>query len=251
MTEEILRTANLNRRFGGVHAVNDVCLSLSGGELRAIIGPNGAGKTTLFNLITGQLRCNSGRIYFQGRDVTRLPPHRLCRQGLSRTFQITSIFANASVFENVQLALLAHQGKTFQILTSAKRLLAAETQELLEAVGLEDLAVKPAYSLSHGDQRRLEMAIALACHPRLLLLDEPTSGMSMSEKPALVELIRNIVKGQGLTTVLIEHDMDVVFSIADTITVMHRGAVIAEGSPGEIQANSQVQEVYLGDYVTG
>lgn len=247
MTEEILATSKLSRSFGGVHAVREVSLGVPKGQLRAIIGPNGAGKTTLFNLLTGQLPCDSGRIFFKGADITGLPPHYLCRHGLARTFQINSIFLSATVRENVQLALLANRGKTWNPLASARRLMLRETDELLERLGLADQADKAGSALSYGDRRRLEMALALACRPELLLLDEPTSGMSLSEKPSLVQLIQSIVKEKSVTTVLIEHDMDVVFSVSDRITVMHQGAVIAEGAPGEIQANPRVQEVYLGE----
>ena len=247
MTDAILATANLSRSFGGVRAVRDVTLGVPKGELRAIIGPNGAGKTTLFNLLTGQVRSDAGRIFFKGADITGRPPHYLCRNGLARTFQINSIFLSATVFENVQLALLAHRGKTWNPLTSARRLMVRETEEILERLGLAGEAQKPGGTLSYGDRRRLEVALALACQPEVLLLDEPTSGMSLSEKPALVKLIQEVVKEKGVTTVLIEHDMDVVFSVSDRITVMHQGTVLAEGAPGEIQANARVQEVYLGD----
>jgi branched-chain amino acid transport system ATP-binding protein len=247
VTDEILATAKLSRRFGGVRAVTDVSLGVAKGQLRAIIGPNGAGKTTLFNLLTGQVRCDAGRIFFKGADITGRPPHYLCRNGLARTFQINSIFLSATVFENVQLAILAHRGKTWNPLGTARRLMIRETEELLERLGLAGEADKLGGSLSYGDRRRLEVALALACQPDLLLLDEPTSGMSLSEKPALVRLIQSVVKEKGVTTVLIEHDMDVVFSVSDRITVMHQGAVLAEGTPGEIQANRRVQEVYLGD----
>jgi branched-chain amino acid transport system ATP-binding protein len=247
VSERILATSNLGRRFGGVRAVRDVSLDVPRGQLRAVIGPNGAGKTTLFNLLTGQLRPDAGQIFFKGSDITGRPPHYLCRNGLARTFQINSIFLSATVFENVQLALLAHRGKTWNPLASARRLMVRETEELLDRLGLADAADTRGRALSYGDRRRLEVALALACRPELLLLDEPTSGMSVSEKPALVELIQSVVKENGVTTVLIEHDMDVVFSVSDRITVMHQGAVLAEGAPGEIQANPRVQEVYLGE----
>jgi branched-chain amino acid transport system ATP-binding protein len=247
VTDAILATTSLSRSFGGVRAVRDVTLDVPKGELRAIIGPNGAGKTTLFNLLTGQLRADAGRIVFKGLDITGRPPHYLCRNGLARTFQINSIFLSATVFENVQLALLAHRGKTWNPLVSARRLMVRETGEILERLGLGEEAEKPGGALSYGDRRRLEVALALACQPEVLLLDEPTSGMSLSEKPALVQLIQEVVKEKGVTTVLIEHDMDVVFSVSDRITVLHQGAVLAEGAPGEIQANARVQEVYLGE----
>jgi branched-chain amino acid transport system ATP-binding protein len=247
VTEEILATSKLSRSFGGVRAVRDVSLGVPRGQLRAIIGPNGAGKTTLFNLLTGEVRCDGGRIFFKGADITGRPPHYLCRKGLARTFQINSIFSSATVFENVQLAILAHRGKTWNPLASGRRLVVGETEEILERLGLADEADKTGGTLSYGDRRRLEVALALACKPEVLLLDEPTSGMSLSEKPALVRLIRSVVKEKGVTTVLIEHDMDVVFSVSDWITVMHQGTVLAEGTPGEIQANAKVQEVYLGE----
>ena len=247
MTDEILATSKLSRSFGGVLAVRDVTLSVPRRQLRAIIGPNGAGKTTLFNLLTGEVRCDRGRIFFKGADITGRPPHYLCRNGVARTFQINSVFLSATVFENVQLAILAHRGRTWNPLASARRLAVGETEEILERLGLADEAYKTGRALSYGDRRRLEVALALACQPDLLLLDEPTSGMSLSEKPALVELIRNVVKEKGVTTVLIEHDMDVVFAVSDQITVMHQGSVLAEGTPGEIQANAKVQEVYLGE----
>lgn len=247
MPEEILAAVGLKRRFGGVHAVDDVSLAVPRGQLRAIIGPNGAGKTTLFNLLTGQLPCHSGHIYFRGRDITGLPPHYLCRHGLGRTFQINSIFLNATVLENVQLALLAHRGKTWNLWSPAHKLLRREAEELLDVVGLSDQAGKAGSALSHGDRRRLEVALALACQPEVLLLDEPTCGMSIGEKPGMVRLIQDIVRQKGITAVLIEHDMEVVFSVAERVTVMHRGSIIAEGAPGEIQANARVQEVYLGE----
>jgi branched-chain amino acid transport system ATP-binding protein len=246
VTDEILAVSKLSRRFGGVHAVRDVSLAVQRGQLRAIIGPNGAGKTTLFNLLTGQLRCDTGRIVFKGVDVTGRPPHHLCRNGMARTFQINSVFLSATLFENVQLAFMAHGGKTWNPLAVARRLMIRETEDLLERLGMADRAHKPAGALSYGDRRRLEVGLALACQPDLLLLDEPTSGMSSSDKPALVRLIQSVVKERGVTTVLIEHDMDVVFSVSDRITVMHQGAVLAEGRPAEIQANASVQEVYLG-----
>ena len=246
MTDEILTVSKLSRRFGGVHAVRDVSLAVQKGQLRAIIGPNGAGKTTLFNLLTGQLRCDTGRIVFKGADVTGRPPHHLCRHGMARTFQINSVFLSATLFENVQLAFMAHGGKTWNPLTVARRLMIRETEELLERLGMADRAHKPAGALSYGDRRRLEVGLALACQPDLLLLDEPTSGMSSSDKPALVRLIQSVVKERGVTTVLIEHDMDLVFSVSDRITVMHQGSVLAEGLPAEIQTNAKVQEVYLG-----
>ncbi len=247
MSEAILVVERLSRSFGGVHAVKDVSFAVPAGELRALIGPNGAGKTTLFNLLTGQVPCNSGRILFKGVDVTGRAPHTLCRQGLGRTFQINSIFLNATVLENVQLALLSHHGKIWNMFSAARKLFVREAEALLEMLGLAREAGKLGSALSYGDRRRLEVALALACEPQLLLLDEPTAGMSLSDKPRMVGLIREIVRDKGVTALLIEHDMDVVFSVADRITVMHQGAVVAEGPPQEIQANARVQEIYLGE----
>ena len=247
MSEAILVVEKLSRRFGGVQAVKDVSLAVPAGQLRALIGPNGAGKSTLFNLLTGQLRCDSGRVRFKGTDVTGRAPHYLCRHGLGRTFQINSIFPSASVIENVQLALLAHHGRTWNMFSAARKLFVREAEALLEMLGLAREASKLGAALSYGDRRRLEVALALACDPQLLLLDEPTAGMSLGDKPRMVSLIREIVREQGVTAVLIEHDMDIVFSVADCVTVMHQGSVVAEGLPQEIQANARVQEIYLGE----
>lgn len=246
LDETILSTVDLCKDFGGLRAVDRVNLSLAPRVFRAIIGPNGAGKTTLFNLLTGYHRCSSGRILFQGHDITRLPPHQICRRGISRTFQIVSVFQNSTVFQNVQVAVLANEKRTLDMLVPAAGLYRERTEHLLEQVGLQDLARKMASALSHGDRKRLELAIALASGPQLLLLDEPTAGMAVREKPPIVELISRIVKEQGLTAIMIEHDMDVVFSVAEKITVMHQGRVIAEGEPQAIRAHEQVQAVYLG-----
>lgn len=247
MSEAILVVEKLSRSFGGVRAVKDVSLAVPAGQLRAVIGPNGAGKSTLFNLLTGQVPCNSGRILFKGVEVTGRAPHYLCRHGLGRTFQINSIFLNSTVIENVQLALLAHHGKIWNMFSAARELFVREAEALLEMLGLAREAGKLGAALSYGDRRRLEVALALACQPQLLLLDEPTAGMSLSDKPRMIALIRGIVREKGVTAVLIEHDMDVVFSVADWITVMHQGSVVADGPPQEIQANARVQEVYLGE----
>jgi branched-chain amino acid transport system ATP-binding protein len=247
MSGDVLTVENLSRRFGGVHAVKEVNFAVPAGRMHAVIGPNGAGKSTFFNLLTGFIRCDSGRIVFKGKDVTGLPPHVLCRLGLGRTFQINSIFASATVLENVQVALLAHRRKIWNMVAAADRLLVHEAEALLATLGLADRAGKLGSALSYGDRRRLEMALALACEPQLLLLDEPTAGMSLPDKPGMVELIRKVGRERGVTVVLIEHDMDIVFSVADRITVLHQGAVVAEGTPQEIRANAQVQQIYLGE----
>ena len=247
MSDSVLIVEDLSRNFGGVQAVKDVNLNVPTGQMRAVIGPNGAGKSTFFNLLTGSIPCNSGRILFQGKDVTGLPPHSLCRLGLGRTFQINSIFASATVLENVQVALLAHRRKIWNMWTAADTLFVREAEALLATLGLEDRARQLGSELSYGDRRRLEVALALACEPQLLLLDEPTAGMSIPDKPGMVELIRNISRERGVTVILIEHDMDIVFSVADEITVLHQGAVVAHGTPQEIRANEEVQRIYLGE----
>jgi branched-chain amino acid transport system ATP-binding protein len=245
----VLQLIGLRKRFGGVQAVNGVNLAVPPGDLRAIIGPNGAGKTTLFNLISGDLPHDTGQIFFGGEEVSGLPPHRLCRRGMGRTFQITSIFRRLTALENVQTAYLSHHRRHFNLLTPARRLYRDEAMGLLERVGLHEEALKPSGILSHGDQRRLELAIALASSPRLLLLDEPTAGMAPRERHELMALVGRIAAETGLTVVFTEHDMDVVFAVARRITVLHQGAVLAEGPPQEVRANADVQRVYLGQPV--
>jgi branched-chain amino acid transport system ATP-binding protein len=245
----VLQTVGLRKHFGGVTAVNGVDLAVPAGDLRAIIGPNGAGKTTFFNLVTGDLAHDAGHVYLAGADVSGLPPHQLARRGLGRTFQITSIFRRLSVLENVQTALLSHHRRHYNALAAARRLYRDEAMGLLERVGLSGQAAKPSGIMSHGDQRRLEMAIALASAPRVLLLDEPTAGMAPHERLELMGLVAGIARDTGLTVVFTEHDMDVVFATAKRITVLHQGAVLAEGAPAEVRANLDVQRVYLGQPV--
>jgi branched-chain amino acid transport system ATP-binding protein len=242
----VLEVARLQKRFGGVRAVNGVDLAVPPGDLRAIIGPNGAGKTTLFNLITGDLAHDSGAIYFRGTEVSGMPPHQLCRRGMGRTFQITSIFRRLTALENVQTAFLTHHRRHYNIFRPARRLYRDDAFALLERVGLHEQAGKPSGILAHGDQRRLELAIALASAPRLLMLDEPTAGMAPRERHEIMALVARIAGDTGLTVVFTEHDMDVVFAVARRITVLHQGAVIAEGPPPEVRANAEVQRVYLG-----
>jgi len=251
MDDAILRTDRLNRRFGGVHATREVSIAVPRGQIRAIIGPNGAGKTTLFNLLTGFLRPQSGSIYFKGRDVTGLAPHQLCRMGFARTFQIPSVSSGASVLENIQLARVSLRRQLWNVWAPFRRMHADESAELLSLVGLRAQAAARARNLPFGDQKKLELAIALACDPELLLLDEPTAGMPLHERPGLMGLVRSIVRARGLTAVLIEHDMDLVFSVADRITVLHRGAVVVEGTPDEVRGNSEVRKIYLGEGAAG
>jgi branched-chain amino acid transport system ATP-binding protein len=243
----MLRTVSLRKHFGGIQAVGGVDLAVPRGDVRAIIGPNGAGKTTLFNLITGDLTHDSGAIYFDDTDVSGLRPHQLTRRGMGRTFQITSIFRRLTAFENVQTALLTHHRRHYNVLARAKSLYRDETTAMLERVGLGEQAAKPSGILAHGDQRRLELAIALASSPRLLLLDEPTAGMAPRERHEIMALVADIARETGLTVVFTEHDMDVVFAVAKRITVLHQGLVLAEGAPAEVRANPDVQRVYLGN----
>jgi len=244
-----LRTVSLKKHFGGVQAVNGVDLTVPAGDLRAIIGPNGAGKTTLFNLITGDIPHDSGQIYVRGEEVSRLAPQDLCRRGLGRTFQVTSIFRRLTALENVQTALLTHHRRHYDIVRPARRLYLEAAMTLLERVGLAGQAAKPSGILAHGDQRRLELAIALASEPHLLMLDEPTAGMASPERHEIMALVAGIAAQASLTVVFTEHDMDVVFAVARRITVLHQGAVIAEGAPLEVRGNPEVQRVYLGQQV--
>ena len=249
MNSPILRVESLVKRFGGLTALGGVDLAVEAGEFHAIIGPNGAGKSTFFNTLTGLLRPDSGRIAFQGWDITGEPPHRVARKGVARTFQITSVFPDLSAIENVQVALLAHARRCWNLWPRAHTLGAERAQELLTMVGLAPHAAKPAGTLAHGDQKRLELAIALAGEPRLLLLDEPTAGMAAPERLEAIRLVHRIAGELGLSCVFTEHDMAVVFAVATRITVMHQGRVLAEGSPAEVRARPEVQQVYLGEAI--
>jgi branched-chain amino acid transport system ATP-binding protein len=242
---ELLRTEQLTRQFGTLLAVNRVDLTLRTGELRAIIGPNGAGKSTFFKLISGELPPSSGRIFLAGRDITGAPSFVASQLGIAKSFQITTIFPALSVFENVRLAVQCRRS-VLNCWSRADRLpgVAERTREILAAVGLEARAGEAANSIGHGLQRHLEVAIALACEPRLLLLVEPTAGMSPEETERTIALIKRI--GGGRTVILVEHKMKVVMDIADRITVLHQGAVLAEGTPDEIRRDAVVQRVYLG-----
>jgi branched-chain amino acid transport system ATP-binding protein len=231
-------------RFGGLAAVNNVSLSVPRGEIRAIIGPNGAGKSTFFNCLTGVLRPTGGRILLDGEDVAALPPNKISRKGIARSYQITNILPGATVLENVRIAAQSrHHGWSLLNHHRAFGDLIDRAQSVLEAVALRDKEEELAANLSHGEQRNLEIGIALATEPRLLCLDEPTAGMSVTETHATVDLIRRIAR--DLTILIVEHDMEVVMGLARTITVLHYGEVLAEGTPAEIQDNPRVQEVYL------
>jgi ABC-type branched-subunit amino acid transport system ATPase component/ABC-type branched-subunit amino acid transport system permease subunit len=243
----LLRIEHLSRNFGGLRAVEDVSLEVKEGDRHAIIGPNGAGKSTLFNLITGQLKPSSGKVILDGRDITGKPPHVIAKTGIGRAFQITTIFPKLTVRQNLQYAMLAHAGYTVRPFGIANRIFAGEAQGLAEAVGLGTWADLPAGQLSHGDQRAIEIAISLALGSKLVLLDEPTAGMSAYETDKAMELVRRLATERFLTLLFCEHDMSVVFSTARTVTVMHQGRVLTAGTPEQIRRNPDVQKVYLGE----
>jgi branched-chain amino acid transport system ATP-binding protein len=240
----ILSTEGLTVRFGGLTALNNVDFTIAPGELRAVIGPNGAGKSTFFNCLTGVLRPSSGHIRFDGEDITGLPPDRVSRKGIARSYQITNILPNATALENTRIAAQSRR-HSWSLLTHyrAYRDIIEKAEAALEAVGLLGKAQELAANLSHGEQRNLEIGIALATEPRLLCLDEPTAGMSAAETHETMELVQGIAR--NLTILIVEHDMQVVMALADRITVLHYGEILAEGTPPEIQQNPRVLEVYL------
>jgi branched-chain amino acid transport system ATP-binding protein len=242
----LLRVEALRKSFGGVKAVSDVHFAVAAGEIVALIGPNGAGKTTCFNMLNGQLRPDSGRVQLDGRDLVGLKPRQVWRMGVGRTFQITATFASMTVIENVQMALLSHHGKLGGLWRPATVLYRDEAHALLAQVDMDDQAERACGVLAYGDLKRVELAIALAHNPRLLLMDEPTAGMAPRERIALMELAASLVRKHNIAVLFTEHDMDVVFAHADRILVLNRGQLIAEGKPAEVRANARVQEVYLG-----
>ena len=242
----MLRVEQLNKFFGDFKAVKGANLTVEKGYLVAVIGPNGAGKTTLFNLITGQLQPDDGKIVFNDENISKLPPHKICRKGIARSFQIANIFPRLSVFRNVQVSVLAQQKLSNKLFRPAHQLVVEETNRILESVGLVDRKLDVAGSLSHGDKRTLEIAIALGNEPELLILDEPTAGMSPDETTATILLIQRLADEKGLTILFCEHDMEVVFNVAQSIMVMQQGHTIVQGSPEEVRQNSEVQEAYLG-----
>ena len=244
--EAFLCTEDLCRHFGGVLATDCVCINIEENGLRSVIGPNGAGKTTFINVVTGRIPASSGKVFFQGQDITNRPTHDLVRRGICRTFQITSVFQSLSVFENVRIARQARKGGSLKIFSLKKSLrdVTRETWAILERLGLEAMAGEPAKNLAYGDQRVLEVAIAMAGSPKILFLDEPTAGMSPAETRHISDLIRGLA--DDISIVLVEHDMDMVMNISDNITVLHYGSIIAEGDPDTIRANELVREAYLG-----
>lgn len=246
--QAILETENLSKNFGALQAVNNVNLKIREGSIHSIIGPNGAGKTTLFNLLTGFHSPSSGKIYFKGKEITRFPPHKISQMEIGRSFQITSIFPELSVKENIRIGAQSRTRVSYHFLKSLDGLgnLEEKAERILERIGLFDKGELLAKHVSHGEKRILDIGISLATDPQLLLLDEPTSGLSADEIFKITDVIRDI--SAQVTIVLIEHNIDVVISISHVITVLHQGEVIAEGSPDEIQRNRGVQEAYLGDY---
>ena len=246
----LLETRGLLKRFGGLVATDHLSIEVRAGEIHALIGPNGAGKTTLVSQLTGNLRPDAGTIHFAGRDITHLPIHARVRLGLARSFQVTSVLREFSTIENVALAVQAHAGHSFRFLRNVRfdMSLREPAWQGLEIVGLDARAGVPASALSHGEQRQLEIAMALAGQPRLLLLDEPMAGMGPEESKDLVQLLRRVKERCGI--LLIEHDMDAVFALADRITVLVYGRAIATGTPEEIRANPEVRQAYLGEEVS-
>jgi branched-chain amino acid transport system ATP-binding protein len=243
----LLSVEGLTKSYGGVHAVRGVSFALKAGEILALIGPNGAGKSTCFDMLNGQRRPDQGRIRLLGEDTTGRAPREIWRLGVGRTFQITATFATMTVRENVQVALVSHRGQLFDLFSSTPKLAREEAARLLELVGMNGYADRPCGELAYGDLKRLELAIALANQPKLLLMDEPTAGMAPRERAELMRLTARIARGQSIGVLFTEHDMDVVFEHADRILVLNRGSLIAEGTPADVRANAQVRAVYLGE----
>jgi branched-chain amino acid transport system ATP-binding protein len=242
----VLSVEALMKSFGGVVAVDNVTFSLEQGEFLALIGPNGAGKSTCFNLINGQLVPDRGQVRLQDKDIAGLPPREIWRLGVSRTFQVAATFGSMTVIENVQMSLISHFGEVYGLWRPAASRHRTRALELLDQVGMRDAADRPSRELAYGDIKRVELAIALANEPRLLLMDEPTAGMAPRERNDLIALVKRLVVERGISVLFTEHSMDVVFAFADRIIVLARGRLIADGDPQSIRDNRQIQEVYLG-----
>jgi len=243
----MLRIEGIQKSFGGFMAVNGAHLHVRQGEIVAVIGPNGAGKTTLFNLITGILKPDGGRILFKDEEITGLSAHRICKKGVSRSFQVVNLFSRLTVFENVQIAVFSRQGRTFNLFSPSNKLAIQETSDILASVGLTDKRNHVSGSLSHGDQKILEIAIALGGNPELLILDEPTAGLSPEETARCIDLIRQLSTQFRLTILFCEHDMELVFAIAHRIMVMVHGSTLIQGLPEDVRCNQEVQDAYLGE----
>jgi len=243
----MLEVSKLRKSFGGFVATSDVSLTVDRGEIAAVIGPNGAGKSTLFNLISGHIRPDSGQVLLDGRNITGAPPHRICRLGMGRSFQRANIFPRLTVFENVQAAVIAHRGAATNLWSTSDTVFRDETNMLLDSIGLLSQADTVSGTLSYGNQKQLELGIALAAQPKILLLDEPTAGMSAVETAETIRLIQRIATERELTLLFTEHDMEVVFAIAHKIAVLHQGKIIAVGRPEEVRADPDVKRVYLGE----
>jgi branched-chain amino acid transport system ATP-binding protein len=244
--EPVLQVARLSKHFGGITAVDEVEFELAAGQLLAIIGPNGAGKSTCFNMIGGQLRADSGQVRFMGQDILGLPPRTIWRRGIGRTFQVAATFGSMTVIENVQVTLLSYHGEARRLGRPAARRYREEALALLERVGMADQADRSCGVLAYGDVKRVELAIALANAPTLLLMDEPTAGMAPRERIDLMALTAGLVRERGVSVLFTEHDMDVVFGHADRVVVLDRGAKLADGTPEEVRANARVRAIYLG-----
>jgi branched-chain amino acid transport system ATP-binding protein len=248
MARTILEVIGLNKHFGGIHVTRSVNFSMAEGEQVAIIGPNGAGKSTFFNLLTGHHAPDEGRVIFNGQDITRWPAHKIVRVGISRSFQISNIFPKLTVLENVRSAVHAHIGVTMNMFARADRTGVEETERVLALCGLADKVDDLAGRLSQGDKKKLELAIALANQPTLLLLDEPTAGMSREETQETMALVDRLNRDLSLSMLFTEHDMSVVFNHAQRVTLLHRGEIMVEGSPNEVRDNRTAQKIYLGEH---
>ncbi|MDQ1239729.1 MAG: branched-chain amino acid transport system ATP-binding protein [Thermodesulfobacteriota bacterium] len=251
MDGSLLEIRNLNKSFGNVVTARNLNLSLSPGVLASIIGANGAGKSTLINMITGFITPDSGEIIFRGQDITREPIDRRVKLGLCRSFQVANVFNNLSLFENIAIPVLAVKGKSRSLFRSVRNdgAVQEEVNKVLDRIGLLEQSHVSASALSHGDRRLLEVGVALAANPTLLLLDEPTAGMNPVERTRMLKNIRDLAKEQAVTFVIVEHDMDVVFSLSERVIVVHRGHIIGDGTPAQVQNNAEVREVYLGEEV--
>jgi branched-chain amino acid transport system ATP-binding protein len=243
----ILSVKNLSKAYGGVQALRAVSFGVDAGELVAMIGPNGAGKTTCFNILNGQLTPDSGEVLLGARNLAGLAPHHIWRLGVGRTFQVTATFGSMTVRENVQMALLSHSGKLASVFSSASKYAVEEADTLLERVGMREQAERACAVLAYGDLKRVELAIALANRPRLLLMDEPTAGMAPEERGALMALAAGLARSADIAILFTEHDVEVVFQYASRVLVLHMGELIAAGAPAEVRADARVREVYLGD----